>query len=140
MTTQGRRGSELRIGDSDREAAVSALGEHYAAGRLTKEEFDERADAAWAARTSSALWPLFDDLPRPSSPPVAPPPSPLAVAPVARGRFGPPLPPVLLALLVFVVLTHPVLLFLVLGWVLWSKNTQHGWHDPHGRQGPHRLR
>ena len=38
-------GPELRIGDDDREAAVTALGEHYAAGRLTKEEYDERADA-----------------------------------------------------------------------------------------------
>ena len=56
--------TELRIGDADREAAVRALGEHYAAGRLTKDEFDERADRAWAARTGSALHPLFADLPR----------------------------------------------------------------------------
>ena len=56
--------TELRIGDADREAAVRALGEHYAAGRLTKEEFDERADPAWAAKTGSALQPLFADLPR----------------------------------------------------------------------------
>ena len=41
----GHRGPELRIGDAEREAAVTALGEHYAAGRLTKEEYDERADA-----------------------------------------------------------------------------------------------
>ena len=47
-------GPELRIGDAEREAAVTALGEHYAAGRLTKEEYDERAERAWAARTASA--------------------------------------------------------------------------------------
>lgn len=60
-------GQELRIGDSEREAAVAALGDHYAAGRLTKEEYDERAARAWEARTRSALWPLFSDLPRPGS-------------------------------------------------------------------------
>lgn len=54
---------ELRIGDAERDAAVNALGEHYAAGRLTKEEYDERSDRAWAARTSRDLWPLFVDLP-----------------------------------------------------------------------------
>ena len=58
---------EIRIADSDREAAVAALGEHYAAGRLTKEEYDERADRAWAARTNSDQWPLFVDLPAPAT-------------------------------------------------------------------------
>jgi hypothetical protein len=56
---------EVRIGDAEREQAVGALGEHYAAGRLTKEEYDERAAAAWAARTESGLRPLFVDLPAP---------------------------------------------------------------------------
>lgn len=54
---------EIRIGDREREAAVSALGEHYVAGRLTKEEFDERTEVAWRARTHSDLAPLFTDLP-----------------------------------------------------------------------------
>jgi hypothetical protein len=54
---------EMRIGDAEREAAVTALGEHYAAGRLTKEEYDERAAKAYTARTSSDLRPLFFDLP-----------------------------------------------------------------------------
>lgn len=56
---------EMRIGDQEREAAVTALGEHYAAGRLTKDEYDDRASAAYSARTSSALRPLFGDLPGP---------------------------------------------------------------------------
>ena len=55
---------EVRIGDAEREQAVSALGEHYLAGRLTKEEYDERTAVAWSARTASALHPLFADLPR----------------------------------------------------------------------------
>ena len=56
--------SQVRIGDAERASAVSALGDHFAAGRLTKEEFDERADHAWSARTSGDLAPLFTDLPR----------------------------------------------------------------------------
>ena len=55
--------AELRIGDADREAAVADLGEHFAQGRLTKEEYDERADAVWSARTRSDLAPVFADLP-----------------------------------------------------------------------------
>lgn len=54
---------EIRIGDAEREQAVSALGEHYLAGRLTKEEYDERTAVALTARTASALQPLFADLP-----------------------------------------------------------------------------
>jgi hypothetical protein len=45
----GRPTSEMRIGDAEREAAVTALGEHFAAGRLTKEEYDERSGRAWTA-------------------------------------------------------------------------------------------
>ena len=56
---------ELRIGDAERESAVVALGEHFAAGRLDKDEFDERTAAALTATTQSALGPLFVDLPAP---------------------------------------------------------------------------
>jgi hypothetical protein len=66
--------SQLRIGDMEREAAVTALGEHYATGRLSKEEYDERATVAYEARTLAALQPLFADLPLPHGPlqPAAP--------------------------------------------------------------------
>lgn len=53
----------LRIGDAERDAAASALGEHYAAGRLTKDEYDERADDVSMARFDADLAPLFADLP-----------------------------------------------------------------------------
>jgi hypothetical protein len=64
-------GPQVRIGDAERDSAVTALGEHYAAGRLTKDELDERMDAAWTARTSSDLAVLFHDLPslQPTVPP-----------------------------------------------------------------------
>lgn len=54
---------EQRIGDAEREAAASALGDHFASGRLTHEEFDERHARVWSAKTNSELLPLFADLP-----------------------------------------------------------------------------
>ena len=56
----------VRIGDAERDSAVSALGDHFAAGRLTREEFDERIDKAMQARFQSDLQPLFADLPGPA--------------------------------------------------------------------------
>ncbi|MEL4358333.1 MULTISPECIES: DUF1707 SHOCT-like domain-containing protein [unclassified Luteococcus] len=52
-----------RIGDEERDRAVGQLREHHAAGRLDVAEFDERMGAALAARTSTELAALFDDLP-----------------------------------------------------------------------------
>ncbi len=68
---------EPRIGDREREAAATALGEHYAAGRISKEEYDERSAVVWAAKTNAELRPVFADLPaarrQPPSAPVSPP-------------------------------------------------------------------
>ena len=54
----------VRIGDAERDRAVSTLGDHFAAGRLTREEFDTRVDQAMVARFDNDLRPLFADLPR----------------------------------------------------------------------------
>jgi DNA-binding PadR family transcriptional regulator len=55
-------GPDLRVGDTDRDAAVAALGEHFAQGRLTAGELSARLDAALAATTrgeiSLAIWDL----------------------------------------------------------------------------------
>jgi hypothetical protein len=56
----------VRIGDAERDSAVSTLGDHFAAGRLTREEFDERIEKAMQARFQSDLQPLFADLPGPA--------------------------------------------------------------------------
>ena len=53
----------IRIGTTERERAAADLGEHLSAGRLTTEEFDERVQQAYAARTAAELTPLFRDLP-----------------------------------------------------------------------------
>ena len=54
---------EVRIGDAERDRAVAELGDHFAAGRLTREEFDERIDQAMQARFDRDLRSLFTDLP-----------------------------------------------------------------------------
>ena len=54
----------VRIGDAERDRAIASLGDHFAAGRLTAEEFDQRMDQALKARFNEDLEPLFADLPR----------------------------------------------------------------------------
>lgn len=53
----------VRIGDAERDTAAAALSEHYASGRLTKAEYDERLEAIWASRFEADLQPVFVDLP-----------------------------------------------------------------------------
>ncbi|NUR09065.1 MAG: DUF1707 domain-containing protein [Nocardioidaceae bacterium] len=120
---------EMRIGDSEREAAVSSLGEHFAAGRLTKEEYDERSEQAWAARTASQLYPLFADLPRPQ----ARRPEPEGSRDRGPGPRRHPgwwagawMAPVLMALIALVVLTHlPWFVVLIVGWIMFAKVSRH---------------
>jgi hypothetical protein len=57
-------GAGLRIGDTERSTAVEQLNDHYAAGRLTRLEHDERVDFALAAKTQADLLVLFADLPQ----------------------------------------------------------------------------
>lgn len=54
----------LRISDAERERTVKALGEHHAVGRLTYEEFVDRMDQAYDARTHRQLEALTSDLPQ----------------------------------------------------------------------------
>ena len=55
----------IRIGHQEREDSVRALAEHYAQGRLTGEEYEERIALAWDAQVASQLQELFTDLPEP---------------------------------------------------------------------------
>ncbi len=126
----------LRLSDAERESIVQTLGEHFAEGRLTAEEYDERTDRAYAARTRGEVADLFADLPhgpsRPWDAAAAPSgrPTPGAgrsFAPGCGGRRGPGglLFVVLVALVVATAVTHlPVILFgLAALWILagpWS--------------------
>ena len=53
----------IRASDENRSRTAAALGEHYAAGRLTLEEFHERLDQAYTAATLGELDRLMADLP-----------------------------------------------------------------------------
>jgi hypothetical protein len=45
---------QMKASDADRDAALSDLSEHFQAGRLTADEFDDRTGRALAARTTAA--------------------------------------------------------------------------------------
>lgn len=65
---------ELRASDADRERVAEILRDAVAEGRLAMEEFDERLEAAYRARTYGELEPLTADLPA-----VAAAPAPLSL-------------------------------------------------------------
>src|SRR5215475_129072 len=72
LTTRAEPGHTraVRASDADREAAVEALREHYFAGRLDVEEFTERVEQAYGARTVGELEQVERELPAtaPSTP------------------------------------------------------------------------
>ena len=55
----------IRASDQDRDSAAESLSAAYAVGRLSREELDDRATAAYSARTQGELRDLTADLPRP---------------------------------------------------------------------------
>jgi len=55
----------LRIGDAERDAAAADLGEHYAAGRLSLDELNERLDSVFSSKTLGQLTRIMADLPGP---------------------------------------------------------------------------
>ena len=57
-------GFNVRVGDADRDAVAAQLREHYADGRLTLEELNERLDQAFAAKTKADLNTVMRDLPQ----------------------------------------------------------------------------
>jgi hypothetical protein len=61
--------ADLRVSDQERERAVQEIQQHFAAGRLTEDELDERVQTAYRAQTQEELNTLRRDLPRlPASP------------------------------------------------------------------------
>ena len=53
----------LRVSDADRDRTASLLREHHAAGRLSAEEFSDRLDRAFTAKTIGEIDALLRDLP-----------------------------------------------------------------------------
>lgn len=134
----------MRIGDAEREVALTALGEHFAQGRITRDEHDERSDAVWSAKHADDLAPLFADLPHgsPLGPVQTPVPGRVPASRGFRDRFAGLPTPVQVVLVVlaagFVVSNLP---FLLLAAALWFVLARHGvvarppWA---GRHGPRR--
>ena len=68
----GQAGIGLRVSDAERDATAAELREHYAAGRLSLDELNERISRAFAARTRGDLSAVLHDLPslRPGGAPL----------------------------------------------------------------------
>ncbi|RMB81236.1 DUF1707 domain-containing protein [Streptomyces shenzhenensis] len=78
---------ELRASDADRERVAEVLRDALAEGRLDMEEFGERLDATYKARTYGELAPITRDLPATGA--VAPPPAvSLNKEPVSDGSWA----------------------------------------------------
>ncbi|NEA37314.1 DUF1707 domain-containing protein [Streptomyces sp. SID13031] len=130
------QGGSLRIGDAERDTAVEELSEHFVAGRLTQDEFEERSDQATRARYADEVELLFADLPE------------LVAKQQGRGRrhprtrAGAPPPflwiiPVLMLGLVVssVLLVAPWLLWMVFWVAMFSGPVRNGRWQQGGRRG-----
>jgi hypothetical protein len=103
--TAGHYGA-MRASDNDRWRVQSRLNDAFAEGRLTREEWDERATAVMSAVTYADLARLTADLPVPYVPPPPPPviaqqrTSGLAIASLVCGicQIGFPVPTGLVAI------------------------------------------
>lgn len=104
----------MRVSDADREAVTARLRDHYAEGRLTPDELDERVSAALGAKTFGDLRTLTTDLPGPAPvPPRTAARPPWGALPPWRHRHRPPV-------LVFALIALLVLLTSGGGWVLFG--------------------
>ena len=92
----------MRVSDADRDRVTARLREHFAEGRLTSDELDERISAALNAKTVGELRHVMSDLPEPAVVPPRPQYGPWGAAPpwIVRRRGPRILPLFLLVLLV----------------------------------------
>jgi hypothetical protein len=90
----------IRVSDADRERVAARLREHFAQGRLSSEELDERISATLGAKTFGDLRRVLADLPEPALvPPQVSRPVPWAARPAVFGRGPRIFPLALLALI-----------------------------------------
>jgi hypothetical protein len=130
----------IRIGDAERDQAVAVLSEHFVAGRLTQDEFEERSDQATRARYADDLSPLFADLPDPAASQPGPRTWSPGFRPGPQG-FRPGPPPVLWLAAVLMVGMVVATVSLAAPWILWvlfwialfSGPHNRRWHHPHRR-------
>jgi hypothetical protein len=95
---------QIRVSDADRDRVTARLREHFAEGRLTSGELDERISAALNAKTFGDLRRVMADLPEPvPAPPRAQHPR-QAAPPWIAHRHRPRLLPVILLVLLIAAL------------------------------------
>ncbi|MFI5777391.1 DUF1707 domain-containing protein [Nocardia sp. NPDC051570] len=130
---------DVRIGTTEREDAMKRLSDHFAAGRLSVAEFDERSAVVANAVTRGDLVRVFTDLPEPVTATPAPPP---AHPKGDRPEFGGPVMGliVIVALVLFFT-THTWLWFLLIpaSGVLFGASQQHN-RDQRRRERRQRRR
>jgi hypothetical protein len=124
----------LRIGDAERDATVELLNRHFAEGRLTKLEHEERTTSALTATTQRDLDALLADLPHPQrsgrSPVRRPWPAPWAAFGLVRLA--------LLAMVAVFIAVHVVPVLALLALCFLVSRLVFGWHRPwdsRGRRG-----
>ncbi|WP_062999299.1 DUF1707 SHOCT-like domain-containing protein [Nocardia mikamii] len=123
----------VRVGTAEREQAAAALGDHFAAGRLELDEYDERVSRAYAAKTAADLIVLFSDLPRPQP---APPARPSREARRPRPVFPALLLAAVVVAVVIVATTHMIPFFVFPALFFLFIHHRRGYGPP--RYGPHR--
>ena len=102
--------TDVRAADADREQVLAELQRHTTAGRLSMDEFSQRAAAVYASRTMGELAALTADLPHY--------PNPHAAMPIRRVPWTVIVVAVAVAYLGFVAAVHasPMLSGLGCGW------------------------
>jgi DUF1707 SHOCT-like domain len=147
----------IRLSDADRDRVIAQLRDHFAAGRITPSELDERLSAALNSKTFGDLRRIMADLPGPVPAPLGATPPPLRATPAWTVRRQPPFPPlILLALLAALLIpgtgwllaafVNVILLFwlmpLVAGAIVFGRSQRRwdhhgGWQRPRYLSGRH---
>jgi hypothetical protein len=148
------RDDRLRASDADRERVVARLRDHFAEGRLTRDELDERITAALNAKTFGDLRVIMADLPEPAPASTAARTLPRAAAGPVFVRRGPRLLPLAMLLLlvatlgsgggfVFLALFQVFLVFSLLAGAValfaaarFRRRLRHYWQLSQGRHQP----
>jgi hypothetical protein len=134
---------EIRASDSDRESVVAILRDAHGEGRLTLDEFDERMNAAYSARTWASLRELTRDLP--ADPALGAGPGRMRPAvyqlqgapPARRTHLGPMLPVLALVWVALAGAGHSgglVVITAVLIFIMVVRLTARHRHDDHDRR------
>jgi hypothetical protein len=140
----------IRASDADRDRVTAQLRDHFAAGRITPGELDERLSAALNAKTFGDLRRIMADLPGPVPAPLGAAPPPLRATPAWAVRRRPPIPPlILLALLAALLIpgtgwllaafVNVILLFWLMTFAIGAftlGRSQQRWHHHGGWQRP----